>query len=92
MQVNAILNRHIGYRIRSRRQFMCLTSERLAFQLGASVAMLEAFESGEARVGVATLLQLKDLLGVSLRYFFSGPYDFASAGVLAPPDGDLGRD
>ena len=78
-------DRIVGARLRLRRK-QCAISERdLADILGVSQGEVQAYESGEARIGAERLAMAGEALGAPISFFFSGfsPVDLPNAD--APP-------
>jgi transcriptional regulator with XRE-family HTH domain len=69
--VNSI-DRHIGRRIRVRRQLLRMSCAEAAARLGVREAVFAEHEAGLLRVDVPTLIRLSGVLGVRLRYFYDG--------------------
>lgn len=61
---------HLGARICERRAVLGWSQERLANALGLSIGHVRKYERGELGIPASRLVELADLLGVSLAYFF----------------------
>ena len=61
---------HIGGRIRPRRTMLCLSQESLGDSLGLAFHKVQNYERGANRIGAGWLLQLADILWVSISYFY----------------------
>jgi len=62
----------IGDRIRTRRNELGWTQEKLAEQAGISTSFLSELETGKRSVGAANLMGLSRALGVSLDFLMKG--------------------
>ncbi len=60
----------VGARIRMRRLELGLSYKELAAVIAVTDERVEAYESGTIRVRPGHLIDLADLLGVTLRFFF----------------------
>jgi len=69
--VNSI-DRHLGRRLRVRRELLRMSSAEAAARLGVNEAVLAEYELGLLRVDARTLFRLMLLLGVRMRYFYDG--------------------
>jgi transcriptional regulator with XRE-family HTH domain len=69
--VNSI-DRHIGRRIRIRRQLLRMSSAEAAARLGVREAVFAEHEVGLLRLDALALIRLSGVLGVRLRYFYDG--------------------
>jgi transcriptional regulator with XRE-family HTH domain len=69
--VNSI-DRHIGRRIRIRRQLLRMSSAEAAARLGVPEAVFAEYEAGLLRLDARSLLRLVGVLDVRLRFFFDG--------------------
>ncbi|MFP1130218.1 sigma-70 family RNA polymerase sigma factor [Asticcacaulis sp. W401b] len=65
-------DRHAGGQLRLRRRAMQISQERLARELGMSVDQLQAIEEGRARIDRSDMARAAAILGVPLRFFFTG--------------------
>ena len=61
---------HIGGRIRLRRKMICLSQESLGDSLGLTFHKVQKYERGANRIGAGRLLQLANILGVSISYSY----------------------
>ena len=78
-----MLNKHIGAKIRDRRQRLGMSLENLSQKLEISIHQLTKYESGVNRVPVEALYKLKVIFEVSLNFFFEGfDYDLEQASQL----------
>lgn len=74
----AAIDRHIGKKLARRRIQLGLTHAHLAQELGVSLAHVQAFEAGLARMGASVLTQCAHVLKIELAYFFEGPSETRS--------------
>lgn len=78
-----ILNKHIGAKIRDRRQRLGMSLENLSQKLGVSIHQVTKYESGVNRVPVEALYKLKVIFEVSFNFFFEGfDYDLEQTSQL----------
>ena len=61
---------HIGGRMRLRRTMLGLSQESLGDSLGLTFQQVQKYERGANRIGAGRLLQLANVLGVSISYFY----------------------
>ena len=73
------VNVFIGQKIRERRLKLGLTLVDVSQNLGVSHQQLQKYEQGSSRISAATLLQISEILKVSVTYFYNG-YDILDAG------------
>lgn len=64
------VDRHVGARVRLRRELLALTRRRLAAAIGTTAAKLSRFESGIERLDARTLYELSSALDVPVTFFF----------------------
>ena len=69
--VNSI-DRHIGQRIRVRRQLLRMSTAEAAARLGVRETVFLEYEAGLLRLDALGLIRLSGVLGVRLRYFYDG--------------------
>lgn len=63
---------HVGNRIRSQRQVLSLSQEKLGNMLGISFQQVQKYEKGANRVGSSRLYELSQALQVPVSWFFEG--------------------
>ena len=63
-------DRHVGSRIRLRRNIVDMSQERLAQQLGITFQQVQKYEKGTNRVGASRLQAIANILGVPVAFFF----------------------
>jgi DNA-binding XRE family transcriptional regulator len=68
---NAI-DRHVAFRLRSRRREAGITQEMPANALGVSFQQVQKYEEGINRISAGALYQLAITLEVPVQYFFDG--------------------
>lgn len=68
----AIIDRHVGDRIRRRRVLMGYTQEQLADALEISYQQIQKYETGANRVSAGRLFQIAQRLETTVGYFFEG--------------------
>jgi transcriptional regulator with XRE-family HTH domain len=76
------IDRHIGTRVRARRQMLGLSQQKLAAGLGVTWQQLQKNEKGTNRIGASRLHQLSGLLDVPIQWFFDEMPDQVSKSVL----------
>lgn len=80
---NAI-DSYVGSRIRTRRQLLGLSQERLADQIGVTFQQVQKYEKGMNRVGASRLQRIAEVLGVSPSFFFQQGESEFSVNVDTP--------
>ena len=68
---NAV-DRHVGSRIRLRRQLLNLSQEKLGEELGVTFQQVQKYERGTNRVGAGRLWNLAKVLDVPVSFFYDG--------------------
>lgn len=66
------VDRHVGLRIRLRRQTLGLSQERLAKVLGVSFQQVQKYERATNRVSASALWRVAEALRVAPSYFYEG--------------------
>ncbi len=75
------IDMHVGTRVRSRRQELGLSQEKLGDALKLTFQQVQKYEKGVNRVSASRLQQLSHILKVPVAYFFEGtPGKFKSQG------------
>jgi transcriptional regulator with XRE-family HTH domain len=64
------VDKHVGQRIRGRREALKISQGRLGRQLGVTFSQIQKYEKGSNRVGAGRLYQIAQFLGVTPNYFF----------------------
>jgi transcriptional regulator with XRE-family HTH domain len=76
------VDRHIGSRVRARRNMLGMSQEKLADALGLTFQQVQKYEKGSNRVGASRLLQIAGILGVNIEFFFEGLPGLRAEGLL----------
>ncbi len=71
MNANAI-DRHVGARMRTRREMLGISQGRLGNELGLTFSQIQKYEKGTNRIGAGRLFQISIFLDVPLTFFFEG--------------------
>ena len=89
-------DRHVGDRIRMRRQMQGMTQQKHGDALGVTFQQVQKYESGTNRIGASRLQHIASIQQVPISFFFEGapgrlsildePCDYVS-GFLATPEG-----
>ena len=66
------IDAHVGKRVRLKRMLAGMSQEELAEHIGLSFQQIQKYENGINRIGAGRLLQLSQILGVSVQFFFEG--------------------
>ena len=66
------VDRHVGSRIRLRRQLLNLSQEKLGEDLGVTFQQVQKYERGTNRVGAGRLWHLAKILDVPVSFFYEG--------------------
>ena len=80
------VDRHVGSRIRLRRQLLNLSQEKLGEELGVTFQQVQKYERGANRVGAGRLWMLAKVLDVPVSFFYEGVSE--SAGQPGFSEGD----
>lgn len=67
---NAV-DRHVGSTLRQHREAQSISLEAMAAYLGVTLADVEAFEAGTARISVAHLYAVTEMLGLDLKALYT---------------------
>lgn len=73
---------HVGERLRSRRNLLGLSQEKLADSVGITFQQVQKYERGTNRVSASRLWQFSKVLGVTTSYFFEHFSDKKASGGL----------
>lgn len=68
---NAV-DRHVGSRVRLRRQLLSMSQEKLGDELGVTFQQVQKYERGTNRVGAGRLWVLARVLDVPVSFFYEG--------------------
>ena len=82
------VDRHIGRRIRHRRQLLGLSQQELGARMGVTYQQVFKYETGQKRVAAAQLYALAAVLAVEIGYFYEG-YGEESRRPSPPPSDRL---
>ena len=74
---NAV-DRHVGSRIRLRRQLLNLSQEKLGEELGVTFQQVQKYEKGVNRISAGRLYEMSRVLEVPVFYFFDGAEEYLS--------------
>ena len=66
------IDRHVGSRMRARREALGISQGRLGRQIGLTFSQIQKYEKGANRIGAGRLYQIAGILGVTPAYFFEG--------------------
>lgn len=66
------VDRHVGSRVRLRRQMMSMSQEKLGEELGVTFQQVQKYERGANRIGAGRLWHLARVLEVPVSFFFDG--------------------
>jgi ribosome-binding protein aMBF1 (putative translation factor) len=72
------IDRHVGNRIAIRRVTIGMSQEILAGRLGLKLQEVQDCEKGRSRIGMRLLVEIAGVLGVNVRYFYTGLSDGSS--------------
>lgn len=70
LSASRLIDRHVGARIRARRQHLGLSRTELATDLGVSAQQLQKYESGMSTITASGLYRVATRLGVPPSFFF----------------------
>ncbi len=68
----SLIDKHIRDRVRTRRTMLGMSQEKLADALGLTFQQVQKYEKGVNRIGAGRLLQIAEILGVNIEFFFEG--------------------
>lgn len=71
----ALIDKHVGNRVRVRRLTIGISQQDLARRLGLTFQQIQKYEKGANRIGASRLYELAALLGVDVNFFFDGLED-----------------
>ncbi|AZU02729.1 XRE family transcriptional regulator [Glycocaulis alkaliphilus] len=66
------IDRHVGSRVRLRRQMMAMSQEKLGEELGVTFQQVQKYERGANRIGAGRLWHLARVLEVPVAFFYDG--------------------
>ncbi len=73
---------HVGEKLRSRRNLLGMSQEKLADAVGITFQQIQKYERGTNRVSASRLWQFSKVLGVSISYFFENFSDKKTGAAL----------
>jgi transcriptional regulator with XRE-family HTH domain len=73
------VDKHVGRRVRMRRQMLAMSQEKLGNALGLSFQQVQKYERGMNRIGASRLQQIGEVLQVPVSFFFEDTAVSASA-------------
>jgi transcriptional regulator with XRE-family HTH domain len=74
---NAV-DRHVGSRVRLRRQLLNMSQEKLGDELGVTFQQIQKYERGTNRVGAGRLWLMARVLDVPVSFFYDGVSEAAA--------------
>jgi transcriptional regulator with XRE-family HTH domain len=66
----ALMDVHVGSRVRLRRMVIGMSQEKLGEKMGLSFQQIQKYEKGTNRIGASRLFQLAQIMGVEPGWFF----------------------
>ena len=75
--MSALLNQHLGKKLRLRRTSLGLTQTQVAQAINVTFQQIQKYEKGTNGVSSARLLQLANFLKVQINFFFEDYQDFS---------------
>ena len=75
--MSALLNQHLGKKLRLRRTSLGLTQTQVAQAINVTFQQIQKYEKGTNGVSSARLLQLSNFLKVQIKFFFEDYQDFS---------------
>ncbi|MEO1039007.1 MAG: helix-turn-helix transcriptional regulator [Pseudomonadota bacterium] len=69
------IDRHVGARVRLRRQLLNMSQEKLGDELGVTFQQVQKYERGANRIGAGRLWVLARTLDVPVSFFYEGVAD-----------------
>ncbi len=80
------VDRHVGSRVRLRRQIMNMSQEKLGEELGVTFQQVQKYERGTNRIGAGRLWTLARVLEVPVSFFYEGVNAPGAVGGFAEGD------
>ncbi len=77
--MSALLNQHLGKKLRLRRTSLGLTQTQVAQAINVTFQQIQKYEKGTNGVSSARLLQLANFLKVEIKFFFEDYQDSSEA-------------
>jgi ribosome-binding protein aMBF1 (putative translation factor) len=66
------VDKHVGSRVRMRRQMLAMSQEKLGAGLGLTFQQVQKYDRGANRIGASRLQQMSHILQVPVEFFFEG--------------------
>lgn len=66
------IDRHVGSRVRLRRNLIGISQEKLGDALGLTFQQIQKYEKGTNRISASRLQQIAGVLGVTIDYLYDG--------------------
>ena len=79
--VNLVVDKHVGSRVRMRRMMLGMSQEGLGDALGVTFQQVQKYEKGMNRISASRLQHMSQILQVPVPFFFEG----APGGVEGAP-------
>jgi transcriptional regulator with XRE-family HTH domain len=82
------IDKHVGGRVRMRRQMLKMSQGKLGNAVGLTFQQIQKYEKGANRIGASRLQQIAEVLSVPVPFFFEGaPQSSAGLQIVdeAPP-------
>ena len=83
-QITQAIDAYVGNRVRLRRLIVGMSQERLGKALGITFQQVQKYEKGVNRICASRLLQMSQVLGVPVAFFYEG--------AIQGGNGDVGID
>ena len=86
-KVPSSIDKHVGRRVRMRRQLLAMSQQKLGAALGLTFQQVQKYEKGTNRIGASRLQQISQILQVPVAFFFEGlpnaltPYDSSGSAL-----------
>src|SRR5688572_31889855 len=79
------IDKEIGSRMRMRRMLIGMSQEKLGEMLGLTFQQVQKYEKGTNRISVSRMIDIANVLGVDIHFFFEGLTGSKKAGGFAEP-------
>ena len=70
--VNLVVDKHVGRRVRMRRKMLGMSQEKLGDVLGITFQQVQKYENGKNRISASRLQHISQILQVPVPFFFEG--------------------
>ena len=80
------VDKHVGARVRLRRQLLNMSQEKLGEELGVTFQQEQKYERGANRIGAGRLWMLARVLDVPVSFFYEGIGDLEGQAKVADSD------